>query len=228
MSFGVSGKLWRDSLVMYDRTTRSLWSQVQGRAVAGPRVGEELRELPVQLTTWDDWRRRHPDTEVLVKPPLTESRYGGYTNNPDRVGVTGTSYEDQRLPPKSRVLGLSRGGEHAALPMSEIGASPILQIDALGAPLVIFAVADGQAALAYERRVGERILSFEAVARAASPAVQDRETGSSWNPETGVCTDGPLAGERLEPVDGVVGFWAIWSRHHPGAEILLASPPSGP
>ena len=33
-TFGVSGKLWRDALIMYDRDSRSLWSQIDGVAGA--------------------------------------------------------------------------------------------------------------------------------------------------------------------------------------------------
>ena len=32
-TFGVSGKLWRDALLMYDHQTRSLWSHITGQAV---------------------------------------------------------------------------------------------------------------------------------------------------------------------------------------------------
>jgi hypothetical protein len=52
---------------MYDRKTRSLWSQVNGKAVAGPRAGEQLQEIPSEQTTWKQWRTRHPNTLVLVK-----------------------------------------------------------------------------------------------------------------------------------------------------------------
>ena len=66
-TFGVSGKLWRSALVMYDRQTRSLWSQVNGTAMVGGSEGTKLAELPSTLTTWGEWRHRHPDTLVLVK-----------------------------------------------------------------------------------------------------------------------------------------------------------------
>ena len=49
LTFGVSGKLWRDALVMFDRQTGSLWSQISGDAIRaelerciGMLVDEEL------------------------------------------------------------------------------------------------------------------------------------------------------------------------------------------
>lgn len=50
---------------MYDRQTDSLWSQVRREAVAGPLTGAELEILPSTLTTWNKWRKKHPNTEVL-------------------------------------------------------------------------------------------------------------------------------------------------------------------
>ncbi|NDJ87438.1 MAG: DUF3179 domain-containing protein, partial [Chloroflexi bacterium] len=40
--FGVSGKLIMNTLVMYDRQTESLWSQILGEAVEGDLRGEVL------------------------------------------------------------------------------------------------------------------------------------------------------------------------------------------
>ena len=72
-SFGVSGKLIMNALVMYDHQTRTLWSQFLGRGVKGPLSGKKLVVLPVTQTTWSLWRDLHPDTLVLDKG----GRYGG-------------------------------------------------------------------------------------------------------------------------------------------------------
>ena len=45
-TFGVSGKLYKAALVMYDRQTESLWSQLKGEAIAGPMTGAKLAVLP--------------------------------------------------------------------------------------------------------------------------------------------------------------------------------------
>ena len=44
-TFGVSGKLWRDALLMYDHQTRSLWSHITGQAVKGASQGKQLQVL---------------------------------------------------------------------------------------------------------------------------------------------------------------------------------------
>jgi hypothetical protein len=65
LTFGVSGMLYKANVLMYDRQTESLWSQVRREAVAGPLTGEELEVLPSTLTNWGKWRKRFPGAEVL-------------------------------------------------------------------------------------------------------------------------------------------------------------------
>ncbi len=66
-SFGVSGKLIRNVLVMYDRQTESYWSQLLGESVAGEMVGTKLEFLPSWMMTWSQWKELHPDTVALDK-----------------------------------------------------------------------------------------------------------------------------------------------------------------
>ena len=72
-TFGVSGALWRDSLVMYDRTTGTLWTQLTGTAILGPRRGHVLTQIPSQVTTWAQWRERHPET--LARTSSVDSHF---------------------------------------------------------------------------------------------------------------------------------------------------------
>ncbi|NIR48043.1 DUF3179 domain-containing protein, partial [candidate division KSB1 bacterium] len=41
-TFGVSGLLYNNDVLLYDRRTKSLWSQLMGKAVTGPLKAEEL------------------------------------------------------------------------------------------------------------------------------------------------------------------------------------------
>lgn len=65
LTFGVSGMLYKNNLLMYDHQTESLWLQVKHTAVTGPMTGAKLTVLPSSLTTWEKWRRAYPDTMVL-------------------------------------------------------------------------------------------------------------------------------------------------------------------
>jgi len=65
VNFGISGLLYNSDVLLFDRRTESLFSQLMLKAVSGPLSGTELTPLPSQLTTWENWRARQPDTSVL-------------------------------------------------------------------------------------------------------------------------------------------------------------------
>jgi hypothetical protein len=66
---GATGVRNNGNLVMYDRATRSYWSQILAEAICGPRRGTALSIRPSTVTTWAEWRETHPATDVLLPPP---------------------------------------------------------------------------------------------------------------------------------------------------------------
>lgn len=119
--FGVSGLLYNSDVLLYDRATESLWSQILGRAVAGPLKGTALTSVPLTHTSWAAWRERHPRTAVLS----TDTGHPrDYTNDPyhgyDKVArlLFDVQHRDGRLPLKDWVLGLALGGAVKAYPLS--------------------------------------------------------------------------------------------------------------
>lgn len=121
VAFGVSGLLYNSDVLLYDRTTDSLWSQLLGQAISGPLKGQRLEPVPLTHTTWADWRQRHPGTEVLsiqtgFARDYASDPYAGY----DRIATLmfDVQHKDERLPLKEWVLGLKLGGEARAYPFS--------------------------------------------------------------------------------------------------------------
>src|SRR5437870_5629196 len=85
-TFGVSGLLYNSDLLLYDRATQSLWSQIEARAIAGPLKGEKLTPVALTHTTWADWKARHPDTLVLsaetgFSRDYSRDPYAGYESS---------------------------------------------------------------------------------------------------------------------------------------------------
>jgi len=82
-TFGVSGRLINNNLVMYDRATETWWPQILATAIPGrwnenPDV-RSLREFRLVWARWHDWRTQHPDTRVLS----TETGYArNYNSDP--------------------------------------------------------------------------------------------------------------------------------------------------
>jgi len=72
LTFDFAEGLLEDNLLMVDRETGSVWSQLAGQAVDGDLEGTPLRALPSLQTTWGFWRRQHPDTRVMVRRDRSE------------------------------------------------------------------------------------------------------------------------------------------------------------
>ncbi len=85
-TFGVSGKLYQNCLVMYDSNTNTYWSQPWGMGIIGQNVNIALERIPAFKTTLGAWKRKHPGTLVLSKNTgfirnYSSSPYKSYTEN---------------------------------------------------------------------------------------------------------------------------------------------------
>lgn len=122
-SFGVSGLLYNSDVLLYDRESESLWSQIMGEAVSGPMVGTRLEHLPASYTTWRDWSTRHPDTLVLsmdtgYNRDYSRSPYAGYEDS-NQVWFP-VANRDGRYHAKELVIGLELDGHVKAYPFAEL------------------------------------------------------------------------------------------------------------
>lgn len=107
--FGVSGKLYNSDVLMYDKETESLWSQIKMEAVTGPMTGKRLKLLPLVHTTWGAWKFKYPDTKVLSKETghfrnYNDSPYSAYETS-DQI-MFPVKHKDNRLTRKEWVLGI--------------------------------------------------------------------------------------------------------------------------
>lgn len=220
LTFGVSGKLVRNTLVMYDRQTNSLWPQILGQAVEGPLTGESLTFIPALHTTWAQWRAQHPHTLALVKGYSgNRDSYTGYYQS-GRTGVIGQSRQDDRLYEKEFVIGVILDDVQVAYPYSVLNNQPVLN-DTVGPHklLVVFNPAGG-AGVIYNREVAGQTLTFRSESEPLR--LRDRETGTVWDGLSGVATEGPLAGTELTPVKSTRIFWFAWKDWYPDS-ILYGS-----
>jgi len=120
---GTSGFLYRSNKLMYDQATQSLWSTFLGQPVMGPLVNQniELSPLPVETTTWGEWRRRHPNTKVLSIETGHTRNYAEGEANKDYFANDNLMFPvlrlDKRLPNKARVF-IPRPKNFAAQPIA--------------------------------------------------------------------------------------------------------------
>lgn len=187
LTFGHAGMLFRNSFVMYDRETESLWVHVTGRAMRGPLRGRQLTFLPSTVTTWAEWKAEYPGTLVLAGRRTPHQRMGEY-RGVDRLDLFGAFVGNGRESVLYRLQTLADG-------------RPIH--DTVGdTPLVVLRDAESGAVVAWDRRIGERTLDFESAPPDSEgrQRLRDRGTGSLWLALRGEAVEGDLAGQRLRRI----------------------------
>ena len=242
-TFGVSGKLIMNALVMYDHQTDTLWSQFLSRGVKGPLTGVPLEIVPSLQTTWSQWLQLHPETLVLDKGGgSTRDHYEGYYQRGD-AGIIGESNKDNRLPRKELVVGLNLGGRAIAYPFRTMVDQPVINDYFAGKDLLVTFEPLSEPGVVFDRRLDGRTLSFRPLTNEAfqilfgsntdpgatglplenhqteTPLMQDIETRSVWQALTGRAIEGPLQGAVLTREPSHYSFWFAWSDFHPETEL---------
>ncbi|WP_435064648.1 DUF3179 domain-containing protein [Halobaculum sp. EA56] len=216
LTFGVSGNLADDSLVLYDRETGSEWQQTSGRCLRGPHEGRTLALRPSAVVTYDRFRDEYPDGVVLQpvrgrgpgESPAAAydmAPYEGYRER-SAFGLHGMRGEGEPrewdradLDPKTVVLGVEHGGDAVGYPAPAVEAEGGVLADRVG-DLAVVVFGDGDRLYAYEdpgvefeRRDGEI-----------------RGDGTTWSAATGESADG----RRLDPVTTRRLFAFAWQDIH--------------
>ena len=135
LRFGVSGLLHNSDLLLYDRETESLWSQLIGTAITGTLRGERLPALAASHTTWREWRNRHPATLVLSQETghlrdYGRDPYAGYEKSEQLLFSVRNS--SARYHPKEQVLGIELGALRKAYPFAELQRARLPLRDRIG------------------------------------------------------------------------------------------------
>jgi len=121
--FGVSGLLYNSDVLLYDRKTESLWSQIKQVAISGSYKNTKLEMIPSKMTTWALWKMEHPNTLVLdfqqgFNRQYSYNPYSGYESSNSLYFPV--SYLAKGLMPKDKVIGLSMEGVSKAWPLKEL------------------------------------------------------------------------------------------------------------
>lgn len=151
-TFGVSGRLVNNNLIMYDRGTERWWPQVLATSIPSPwnpdRANRSLREQRLVWTTWDRWKSTHPDTVVLTEDTgfarnYDGDPYGAY-NHPDRSGYYSPEAapmfrslsDDDRYPPKTVVMGARTAEGAVAFRKRSLLAQHLMAGELAGTPVL--------------------------------------------------------------------------------------------
>lgn len=178
--FGNQGALWGNAMTWWDHDTGTVWSQPLGEAIVGERTGARLELMAVQLSSWQTWREQHPHT-LALDAPARSPRF--------RLG--------------SMSIVVDFGTEVGVYEVTELfNHGPANDVIA-GVPIavVLDPVVDDRWAV-FLRQVGDETLTLIRNER----QIVDIETGTVWDPATGIGLEGPLAGEVLAQLPGFTSF----------------------
>jgi len=223
-TFEASGALLKNTVVLLDYRTDSLWTAISGQAIVGPSSGERLQVVPSwQKIRWGTWFRMHPDTTVAtydgVQTPGVDS-YADYHKSGMRTGIHAVRHRDRRLPVKSMVIGLDVEGRRKAYPFDDFDRSKVISDQVGGVPILLYRDKATQNTAVYDRRLDDVELDFgklktKGFYRDTDDRLADSVTGTVWDLRTGVAVAGPFAGRSLTPVPFTNVYWFVWADYYP-------------
>ena len=233
-TFGVSGMLRNNCLVMFDQQTDSLWMQLTSEGIVGTLTGKRLHIVSSPSVPFDAFVKNFPDGKVLSKEtghsrPYGVSPYAGYE------AANGTMFPvgfKKPIPvaPKERLVTVSIDGKTKAYPFPILRRSTVTTGRIQRKRFVIFfdpsaVTAMGAEQIAESKKVGAvgvfspeldgKQLKF----RHKRGKIVDKDTGSTWN-LFGMATEGPLAGRRLEAIEHGVFYAFAWLVFNPDTEVV--------
>lgn len=134
-TFGVSGRLYKSNVLLYDHQTESLWSQLKKQAISGPAAGKYLRILPSLRINWKSWRKRYPATEVLSEETgysrdYSIDPYEGYYSLGSLMFPVGDVRTDMSA--KEPILGIEVDNHAKAYRMDWLRSNPGIHHDKIG------------------------------------------------------------------------------------------------
>ncbi len=189
-TFGVSGYLMDSDVLIYDRATQSLWSQIGGAAIAGPRAGQTFSAVEVTDTTWGAWREAHPATEVLKGPKPATAYNDPYARyHAGEKLLFPPSHRSDHLPVKEVVTGVVVAGQAACWSHGHLKERALDRKKP-----------ERTQPLAFRETVGETTLLLR------------------YDPEADTLTVGQKTEEGAEPTDPLVPmrmYWFAWYAFHP-------------
>lgn len=234
LEFGTSGWLRNSDLIMYDRTTESLWQQFTGEGIVGDLAGERLTFLPSSVVSFSDFSEAFPEGTVLSIDTGFDfsynlSSYAGYdTSGEDPFLFFGDI--DPRLPTMERVVSITLDNVDVAYPVTLLSELGVINDSQDGQDIVVFHTFGTSSAFfnpvtqdwddvgatgVFDPNLNGEKLTFAVI----DGSIVDNETGSSWN-ILGQATDGPLAGESLTPIVHGDHFWFSWAAFKPDTVIF--------
>lgn len=201
---------------MQDLQTESLWSQVSGKAIMGPRKGRELTLYPSSMTTYGEFKKLYPNGKLLSKPERfgKGSRYEEYFSDSAKLGIFGRADNFRRVPGKTKVIGLRLPFSDVAVTTEKLADEKVVLIPDAQPPVVIAYDGATETAFAYQLtgfpEAQRADISLEGTALSIGDTTFDLRTGQP-------AEDNVAA---LKPIPIITAFWFAWASFFPTTDLI--------
>lgn len=217
-TFQASGSLWQDALVIQDLQTKSLWSQISGECIQGPREGEKLAIFPAFYTTFAEFAKSYPDGLLLSKPNKGEagSVYQDYFSDSAKIGIFGRVETFEQLEPKAKIFGVRVDNHQGAVTLEYLETNNF----------ALLSISDRMIIVTYDKR-SETVAAFNLgqvtqTGRADFSMVDSKialgDGTVSWEAFTGKLSSG--TGVDLQSVPVITAFWFAWASFFPNSDLV--------
>lgn len=196
--------------VFEDQTTKTWWQQASGIAVAGPRKGDQLKEVPSSQSTIESWIRRYPNSLIMDGDSRYDEKYFGledYDKGTMQSELVKRDYDPWKA--KSWIVGVRNESSSIAFDWNDLVEKRVIQDSVQSLPILVTMESDTTSFHVYDRRINGSVLLFDT--NLADDHFTDKITGSVWNTD-GRCIEGPLKGQQLNSVQAYNEFWHAWER----------------
>lgn len=215
-TFGVSGLIFKNNLIAYDRLTESYWNQMKALSVYGELKGNRPRTYHHTEMTWDSWQKAFPDSKVLSGITGFDRDYDSYpygrnypTDNNNIIFPI--EREDDRLERKTLAHGVHFNSSLNVYPVGEFPEEiKILNRINNGNEIVIAGSSGHRLVVSFSRKLNENTLLQFSGTSDDFPVIMEDDRGNKWN-IFGEAVSGPDKGQKLRSVPSYNAYWFAWA-----------------
>lgn len=219
LTFRLTG-INNQNFIMSDEETGSWWQQVSGEAIQGPMKGKRLNLVFHDELSFLTWKNEKPNGRVLRPDERAASRYAkkNWEESLAKAPVVTPVDENEPLPPRTLIMGISINNEARAYPLSELQKQAAVLDNLGGTALLIVLDEDKKSARAFDRSVEGKVMEFFAKPDSKALRLVDAETASEWD-FSGKAISGTMKGKQLRKIYVLSDYWFDWEIYNPKTSI---------
>jgi len=218
-TFGESGLLYNNNLILYDRRTGSKWSQLKLQAVNGSLIKERPNLSNVIETDWKTWKTLYPNSKILSTNTGFDRNYsvypyGNYREKQDFFLFPVSPLNDA-LPHKERVYAILANTTSTVYRFQNFQNGKAIKQKFDGKNYLV--VGNGKLINSFELNASQATLNYSYNSTNSSSFFTDDE-GNTWS-VFGKATTGPRTGQVLKGAKSVVSYWFALAAFYPNPII---------